>query len=200
MPKVVDHEERRAQIVEAYLKVVARSGHDAATSRTVAEELGMVPGGLWHYFASFTMIEQRAALRVGERTQERILLRTAGLRGLSRLKTLMHEVLPMEKETRDEAAIVVGFWGQMTRRPSLASMRRAPHEWSGEIRAALDEAIEDGELRVDTPVEDLLLLLRSITYGQQVSEVVDGPAGNPEHRLVLDTALRPWLTGGPVGS
>jgi AcrR family transcriptional regulator len=51
MPRVVDHEARRAEVVAALWRVVSRDGLDAATVRRVAAETGMSTSVVSHYFA-----------------------------------------------------------------------------------------------------------------------------------------------------
>jgi AcrR family transcriptional regulator len=50
MPKVVDHEERRAGFVTASWDVIAEEGLGAATLRRVASAAGVTTGALTHYF------------------------------------------------------------------------------------------------------------------------------------------------------
>lgn len=192
VPRIVDHDERRRQIAEALLTVAARDGHDSVSSRAVAKELGIATGSLWHYFEGFDDVVRAAAAEVTRRTDERIAVATEGLRGLRRLDALMREVLPIDDRTRTEAHVVVGFWGR------LASLAATPDAaaptlatWQDSIRAALDEAVRDGELRADTPQDTVMSLLRSITYGQQVVEVTE-PQPAAAHLAVLDGILAPW--------
>ena len=51
MPKVVDIEQRRAELTEAAARLIARSGIESATMREVAAEAGWTTGALTHYFA-----------------------------------------------------------------------------------------------------------------------------------------------------
>ena len=51
MPKVVDHEERRAELAAAVWRLASREGLEAVTVRRVAEEAGWSTGALVHYFA-----------------------------------------------------------------------------------------------------------------------------------------------------
>lgn len=51
MPKVVDVEQRRAELTDAAARLIARSGIEAATMREVAAEAGLTTGALTHYFA-----------------------------------------------------------------------------------------------------------------------------------------------------
>ena len=50
MPKVVDHDRRRAELSEALWRVALRDGFDAVTVRSVALESGWSAGALRHYF------------------------------------------------------------------------------------------------------------------------------------------------------
>jgi AcrR family transcriptional regulator len=192
VPRIVDHDERRRQIAEALLMVAARDGHDSVSSRAVAKELGVATGSLWHYFDGFDDVVRAAAAEVTRRTDARIAEATEGLRGLSRLEALMREVLPIDERTRTEAHVVVGFWGRLATlasTPDAGAPTLAP--WQESIRAALDEAVDDGELRADTPRKAVMTLLRSITYGQQVVEVTE-PQTAASHLAVLDGILTPW--------
>ena len=51
MPKVVDIDERRAELAAAAAQLIARAGVGAATMRDVAAEAGWTTGALTHYFA-----------------------------------------------------------------------------------------------------------------------------------------------------
>lgn len=192
VPRVVDHDERRRQIAEALLVVAARDGHESVTSRAVAKELGIATGSLWHYFDGFDDVIRAAAAEVTRRTDVRIEAATADLRGLPRLHAIMREVLPVDEGTRTEAHVVVGFWGRLA---TLASTPDAAAPtlatWQDSIREALGEAVTDGALRADTPLDAVMALLRSITYGQQVVEVTE-PQNAAAHLAVLDSILAPW--------
>mgnify|MGYP001598631387 CR=1 FL=1 len=192
MPRVVDHDARRRDIAAALLAVAARDGHDGVSSRAVARELGVAVGSLWHYFDGFDDVIRAAAAEVTRRTEDRIRAATEGLRGLARLDAIMREVLPVDAVTRTEAHVVVGFWGRLASLAPTAdaSMATIPL-WRTETAEALEEAVADGELRRDTPLDDVLALLRAITYGQQIVEVAE-PADPAAHLRVLAAILSPW--------
>ena len=52
MPKVVDHEKVRIEVVEAAARVIARVGVDRASIRMIAAECGRSPAAPLHYFGS----------------------------------------------------------------------------------------------------------------------------------------------------
>ena len=51
MPKIVDHEARRAELAAAVWRLASREGLGAVTMRGVAAEAGWSTGALGHYFA-----------------------------------------------------------------------------------------------------------------------------------------------------
>jgi AcrR family transcriptional regulator len=50
VPKVVDVEQRRAELADAAARLIARAGIESATMREVAAEAGLTTGALTHYF------------------------------------------------------------------------------------------------------------------------------------------------------
>lgn len=52
MPKLVDHEKVRIELVEAAARVIARVGPDRASIRLIAAECGRSPAAPLHYFSS----------------------------------------------------------------------------------------------------------------------------------------------------
>ncbi|MEV4348495.1 TetR/AcrR family transcriptional regulator [Actinoplanes sp. NPDC049596] len=197
MPKIVDHDQRRSEIVEAFLSVVARKGLPAATSRAIAAELGVGTGALWHYFDGFDAVTAAAYQRVFERTNIRIAGAATGLRGLAATEAVMREILPLGKETLDEAQVVVGFWGRLAANQKLATgWADVSDLWGGRLRTHLQEAIEDGDLAPETPVDGIVDLLLSLAVGQQVHAVMRTPLTDPVRQLALiDQCLASWRRG-----
>ncbi|WP_185278116.1 TetR/AcrR family transcriptional regulator [Leifsonia shinshuensis] len=202
MPKIVDHDQRRRDIVDAYLRVLARTGVAGTHGRSVAADLGVVPGTLWHYFDSVEEIAEAAAQRGIERTLERIAARTGDARGLAALLAIADEILPTSAVTREEARVVVAFWGQVHPGSDPRSAFGRPREFTELTRSALVEAVADGELVAATPVEPLVRLLDSIYAGEQViwaAESVEADLG--QVRRTFATAVAPWLdAAGPDGT
>ncbi|GAB2607022.1 TetR family transcriptional regulator [Paractinoplanes abujensis] len=194
MPKIVDHERRRAEIVGAFLTVVAREGLAGAGSRAIAAELGVGAGALWHYFDSLDAVVSAACQRVLEEVDTRIAAAAQDRRGLAALDATLREILPVSGQARDEAEVMIGFWGRLavSRRPGPAATE-ALARWGDVVRRQLTEAVEDGELRPGVPVAALADVLLSVAIGQQVHAVLAAPATDPEGALTLvEHCLSPW--------
>ena len=192
MPKIVDHDQRRSEIVDAFLTVVARDGLRAASSRAIAAELGVGTGALWHYFDGYDAVTAAAYCRIFERTDDRIGTVTAGRRGLAAVDAMMREILPLAKETRDEAHVVVGFWGRLAANERLSGGQvDVGDRWGSRLRGFLVEAVEDGELRPETPTDCIVEVLLNAAIGQQVRAVLG--TVEPARRLSLvEHCLCPW--------
>lgn len=194
LPKIVDHDQRRGEIVDAFLSVVGRDGPAAASSRAIAAELGVGAGALWHYFDSLDAVVAAACRQVLKGADARIAAAAAGRRGLNALEATLCEILPLAKHTRDEAKVVMGFWGRLAVDRQIATGKSdALSMWGGRVRRHLTEAVEDGELVRDVPVDCLADVLLSIAIGQQVHAVLDAGQDDPQRQLALvQHCLKPW--------
>lgn len=125
MPKVVDHDERRRQIAEAVLDLVATGGVQAATLRRIAAESGIPMSTIQHYFRT-THAMLRFALEMKEtRKAERIAARVhaewhRGPRAV--LEGIMAEVLPLSPAQRRDTAIGTAFYEAWHRDADLKAM------------------------------------------------------------------------------
>ncbi|HMH91383.1 MAG TPA: TetR/AcrR family transcriptional regulator [Streptosporangiaceae bacterium] len=109
MPKIVDHELRRQELLAATWRVIARTGIVGVTTREIAREAGVSTGVLAHYFADKEEL-LAAALRLShQQVYARIRERTQGLLGLDAIRALMLEALPLDEERLLEAQIEINF-------------------------------------------------------------------------------------------
>lgn len=202
MPKRVDPAVRQAEIVDAYLRIVARGGVAAATSRALAAEAGIAAGALWHYFDGFDDVVRSAFERVVAQTNDRIARATAGRRGIDALQAMSVDILPHDVQTRQEAVVVVSFWGLLpTHAEFREHSRTVEREWGRLISTHLVEAIEDGRMDASTPVGPLTDALLSVFEILQLREVQGAAVSAPERqRALVDHLLAPWLVdvGAPV--
>ncbi len=104
VPKLVDHHERRAAVVDALLAVVRRAGMAGATVRAVAAEAGLSPGALRHYVSSQAELVELATRVVSDRVTARI--RDLGpARSIDELVEVLAQVVPLDEERRAETEV-----------------------------------------------------------------------------------------------
>jgi AcrR family transcriptional regulator len=194
MPRLVDRDERRALIVDAYLRIVSRSGVAAATSRALAAEAEISTGALWHYFDGYGDVVRAAFQRVYTQTNERIAAAGVGRRGLAALDAMAFDILPHDTATRDEAVVVVSFWGLLPAHAEFREQARTVEaDWGRQVSTHLREAIEDGELVPSTPVPTLTDALLAVYEALQLREVQGSPTAQPERqRALLEHLIQPW--------
>ncbi|MGH3041630.1 MAG: TetR/AcrR family transcriptional regulator, partial [Gaiellaceae bacterium] len=146
MPKIVDHEARRADLGEAVWRVALRHGLEEATLREIAAEAGWSTGVLSHYFADKDDLVRFAFHLVVERAGERYLAAAEAEDAVGRIRAALRETLPLDEERRAEARVWLAFLGRSLSHRGLADERKAFYaQW----RASLTSLIEDGSLRGD---------------------------------------------------
>lgn len=147
MPKIVDHEARREELIEATWRVIARTGIAGATMREIAREAGVSTGILAHYFADKEDLLGFALRLMHRRVYERIHARTQGLVGLPALRVIMLEALPLDQERLLEAQIEMNFISLALGNESLRELQHREFErfWDA-LNHRVSEAQTLGEI------------------------------------------------------
>ena len=124
MPKLVDHDHRRAELASALWQLVMRDGIEAASLRGVAAESGCSTGSLRHYFATHAELLAFAMELVAERVAERVrALREQGATAAQ----LLEQVLPLDDERLAEAQVWLAFTTRALVDPQLKHLRDSAH-------------------------------------------------------------------------
>lgn len=166
MPKIVDHDERRRDVVTAATRVILRDGIDAATSRAIAREAGLSNGVLSHYFTDKDTILLSALRQSHARIRDRILSKVAGLEGLAALREVLLDNLPLDAERDGETRLEVSFWSRSLASPDLAAVQRAEaDDLRSAVRALLARAADAGEIRADADLDDTTEHLLALVDG-----------------------------------
>jgi TetR/AcrR family transcriptional repressor of bet genes len=186
MPRVVDHEARRAEVAAAVWRIVARDGVEAITVRAVAAETGMSTSVVSHYFADKGDLLQLAFHLVVERTARRM----ARAQDRGRARALLVSALPLDDEQRTEARIWFSLLGLAVARPELAAdQQRTYAAWRAALAGALrDEGLDPGR-DADSEAAALIGLVDGLTV--QAAFAPGEPELAPERLLELvDVRLR----------
>ncbi|GAA3754291.1 AcrR family transcriptional regulator [Spinactinospora alkalitolerans] len=174
MPKLVDHQARRREIIEATWELIAEQGIDNVSVRDIAKAASYAaPGALNHYFGSKDQLLAAAYQLVCDRTDERIAEVTAGRTGLEALELMCGEIVPADPLTRIEARVALSFWQRAQHEEALRSIgRTALASWKQQIVDYLEAATADGEIRPAAPslIADQLIALM---MGLHVTSMLD---------------------------
>jgi AcrR family transcriptional regulator len=139
MPRVVDHDERRAGFVTASWDVIAEEGLGAATLRRVAAAAGVTTGALTHYFCDreALLVEalRAAHFAAGARMRRAV---AAARSDRARLSAVLEEALPFDAARLREWRVWLAFWGEAVGNPRL---RRENEERVAEWRDLLEALV-----------------------------------------------------------
>lgn len=180
MPKIVDHDERRLELVDATWRIIARLGIESATMREIATEAGFANGALKPYFPTKDTLLTFAFGHVFNRTNERIAEVTAGKSGIAALRAFCIEVLPLDEERVNEARIVIPFWQKAINDPEKAAIHRdSMEQWHAAILEYLAQARKSGD--VSSAVDDRSIAghLLNMLLGAQIAAAL-APQGQAD--------------------
>jgi AcrR family transcriptional regulator len=191
VPKIVDHDERRLELVDATWRIIARQGLEGATMREIAMEAGFANGALKPYFPTKDTLLEFAFGHVFNRTNQRIAEVTAGKSGMAALRAFCLEVLPLDDERVNEARIVIPFWQKAVNDAQKAQIhQQSMAAWLDTIRQFLAEAREAGDVRA--AVDDSILAgqLLNMLLGAQIEAALSPESGTDfGHAAQLDGYL-----------
>jgi TetR/AcrR family transcriptional repressor of bet genes len=128
VPKQVDHAERRRQIAEAVLRVIATRGMEAVSLRDVAAEADVSMGMVQHYFTSKNEMLIFACSHMLDRTRQAIATRIADLGedpdARSIMRVILMAIVPQSEEERQASRIWVAFLARTVVDPELGTFLR----------------------------------------------------------------------------
>ena len=140
MPKKVDHDARREELVLAAWRVIAASGIDEVTIREIARESGYSSGVLAHYFENkddllahaLRLSHTRIRKRYDAEVEETPVAADA-------LKAILLDNLPLDEQRELETRIEMSFWARALRNEALHEIQEKESET---LRALLRELVE----------------------------------------------------------
>ena len=191
MPKIVDWDARRDEILSATWRVIARDGIAKATIRAIAREANCSRGILAHYFDGKADILGSALVMSHRRVVARMEAGAAGLTGLAALRVIMLEALPLDEERDLEAQIEISFWGRALGNPALRELQHAEFDrFTNRLRGHLAEADKHGELRDGVDIELAAHQLLVLIDGLSAERVLYPDRVSPDRqRQMLDELL-----------
>ena len=139
MPKVIDQEERRAQLARKAMEVIAARGVRGATLRDIADAAGVSVGILQHNFRTRNAL----LLAAFEMAVDRVEKRVDSFSGttIDEIKQFAVETLPLDRQRKIEWKVLLAFRAEAIANRRLAKEQRA--RWR-KFRLLFKGAIENG--------------------------------------------------------
>jgi AcrR family transcriptional regulator len=176
MPKEVDHDERREELLEAVWQVIARDGLEGTRIRAIAKETGWSTGVLAHYFADKDDIIGSALRLAYDRISTRWDEKLDGLTGVEALYELVLDNLPLDDDRELETKLLMNYWSLMIRgRDKTPRPQRRGPLLIDLLTKLVREAQEAGEVRSDEAPEDIAERLLGLIDGFSLHSLL-----NPE--------------------
>jgi len=166
MPKKVDHDARREELVLAAWRVIAARGIDEVTIREIARESGYSSGVLAHYFENKDDLLAHALRLSHTRIQKRYDAELGAPLPVDQLRGILLDNLPLDEQRELETRIEMSFWARALRNEALHEIQEQESET---LRALLRELVvkaqADGAIAADHDVEEVLELLGAVIDG-----------------------------------
>ncbi|WP_269998582.1 TetR/AcrR family transcriptional regulator [Arthrobacter sp. B2a2-09] len=175
VPKIVDHQERRARVAEVVWRMVGEQGLDAVTMLSVARGSGLSAGTIQHYFANKSELVRLAMSQTFDRTDTRLEGIANTSPAIDAVREMAYAILPMDDERRNDVSAWLGFVGRLGADPALLEMyqayyARARERWC----AVLREGVTDGSIRPDIDIAAEADVLVGLTDGLAMQAVMEG--------------------------
>ncbi|HZC12892.1 MAG TPA: TetR/AcrR family transcriptional regulator [Thermoleophilaceae bacterium] len=187
MPKIVDHDARRAELAAAVWRLASRDGLDGVTTRRVAAEAGWSTGSLAHYFADKEELILFAFETVADRVGRRVLRAAEHTRDpLELVRSQLVEGLPLDAERRAEVRVWFAFLGLALTRPRLAQAgREAYRVWRGRIAKTLAAGQRDSLIDDSLDCEREAAELVALVDGLAIQASFEPRAATKDRQLEL---------------
>ena len=173
-------EERRAAILAAAERVIARRGIAAATVRDVAAELGTSSGLIHHYFESMddllaAAFEQAAARDLADT----VTAVDDGVTASDRLDRFINGYARVGAGGPGGMQMWLDAWAEAARRPAVQAVsRRLNLEWHAVLRALIASGCADGSMQC-TDVDAAAWRILSVLDGLALQVVAHGDVVTP---------------------
>jgi AcrR family transcriptional regulator len=142
MPKKVDHDARREELVLAAWRVIAAQGIDEVTIRDIARESGYSSGVLAHYFENKDDLLAHALRLSHTRIRKRYDAEVETPIAADALKAILLDNLPLDEQRELETRIEMSFWARALRNEALHDIQE---EESEGLRSLLRELVEKAQ-------------------------------------------------------
>ncbi|MGO4807788.1 TetR/AcrR family transcriptional regulator [Arthrobacter sp. 2MCAF15] len=177
MPKVVDHDQRRQEIADVVLAVIAESGIKAVTTKIVAERSGWSTGVINHYFLShrdLLLVALRRAAEIQGRRYRELRTKTADADPITRLNWLFQSSLPIDAERIAMIRVFLVFYAEASWNPTAQEeIVDYLNSWRRLVERVVREAQDCGQIDKKFDAHELAVGFVGLTDGLAIHGAFD---------------------------
>ncbi len=197
MPKKVDHEARREELVLAAWRVIAARGIDEVTIREIARESGYSSGVLAHYFENKDDLLAHALRLSHTRIRKRYDAEIETPVAADALRAILLDNLPLDEQRELETRIEMSFWARALRNEALHEIQQRESETLRSLlRHLVAKAQTEGAIAPGHDREEVLELLGAMIDGISLHALLYPDRLPPDRQAALmEFALRLLAAG-----
>jgi AcrR family transcriptional regulator len=182
--------ERRHEIAAAVLDLIGRRGASALTAATIADTVGVTSGALFKHFKTTDAMLEAAVDMALELARD--CFPDEELAALERLQGLLLERVATIRKNPGLAWLLLSEQAYLTiPAPAIQRLRGLVRESRAYLVNALEQAIREGALRPDVPMETMLVLFTGAVHRLastgDVHKKTAKPKNTPSPAEVMDT-------------
>jgi TetR/AcrR family transcriptional regulator, transcriptional repressor of bet genes len=188
MPKRVDTERRRREILDAVIRITVKGGLASATFREVAGEAGVSVRLVQYYFGTKDNLLLATQRHVAAKSVARLVRLREGGSDEPRevLRTIMGSFVPVDEESREAMLLFIALFTASLLDPVLK--RREAHEVPRSMVEVFAAQLRRARLRAGVDVNHEALRLMALVTGLSQG-VLDGQLSAEEAFASIDYSL-----------
>ncbi|MFJ8893008.1 TetR/AcrR family transcriptional regulator [Leifsonia sp. NPDC102414] len=180
MPKVIDHDQRRSDIIDVTWALIVKGGLEAATMREIASEAGFANGALKHYFPGKDEIIQGTYDRALGMMSEGVASAVGDATGLAALRAIVYASAPLTEEAIVAGRVLLSFWERAMSNNDLHQAYLSHlTSWRGGLLTYIEQGRADGDIVAPTPDEQLVDEIVLINVGANVMSLIAPELSTP---------------------
>lgn len=176
MPKIVDHDQRRNEIADAVLRLIASGGTNSVTTRNAAEEAGWSAGTVNHYFDSRSHLLLGALRRAAELQGQELkrIQREGQLSPLDRLRWMIESNLPLDERRVALQKIFLEYYANANGRTEThEEVTQYLSNWRRVASRIIQACVDDGSITTSRAINALAVEIVAFTDGLAIHALLD---------------------------
>lgn len=171
MPKIVDHDQYRRELLSRCFDLIAEKGYAAITMRQIAQGLGVSTGTLYHYFPSKESLFEQLVVHICDQdTSEQTIAKLKELpTPAERIQAIFEWIGEHEDYFLHQTLMLVDFCRQRSR--AEINEHQTLQRTGGRYEQAIMDALGIPDLELAVFIANVVegLLLRRLYQGDRVS-------------------------------